>query len=48
VAIIAVTILESIALLKGEDGLILSFVIAVISGLGGYSVKEIQDLYGKG
>ncbi|RLE08945.1 hypothetical protein DRZ78_00015 [Candidatus Aerophobetes bacterium] len=48
VAIIALTILESIALLKGLDGVLFSFVVAVISGLGGYNIKKIKDLYGKG
>lgn len=36
VAIVAITILESIALLKGIDGTLMSTSIAVIAGLAGY------------
>jgi hypothetical protein len=35
-AIICITILESIALMKGIDGMFLSTVIAIIAGLGGF------------
>jgi len=44
-AIGSIAFLESIALYKGIDGIILSTVIAVISGLAGYSIK---GLIGKG
>lgn len=37
VAMVCITILESIALLLNIDGTILSMVVAVISGLAGYT-----------
>ena len=44
-AIGSIAFLEALALLKGIDGVILSMVIAIISGLAGYSIK---GLIGKG
>jgi len=41
IAICAITLLESIALLKGLDGHILTVALAFIAGLGGYEIKEI-------
>jgi len=38
IAIVAITILESIALLKGVNGALLSICIAAIAGLGGYEI----------
>jgi len=40
-AIGAIALLEGIALYKGIDGVILSAVIAVISGLAGYTIKGL-------
>ncbi len=39
-AIICITFLEVVALLKGVDGQVLSTVFAVIAGLGGYAVGK--------
>lgn len=39
-AIIGVVILEVIALLKGIDGALLVSAVAVLGGLGGYSIKK--------
>ena len=36
VAMICITVLEVIALLKGIDGTLLSTVVAIIAGLAGY------------
>jgi len=38
-AICGIVILESIALMKGIDGTILSMVIATLAGLGGYYLR---------
>jgi len=40
-AIGAIAFLESIALYKGIDGVILSMVIATISGIAGYSIRDM-------
>jgi hypothetical protein len=37
-AMICITVLESIALIKGIDGMFLSTAIAVIAGLGGFFI----------
>jgi len=42
-AIIAVTILEAIALLKGVNGAMLSICIAAIAGLGGYELASKRN-----
>ncbi len=40
VAIVCITILEAIALVKGIDGILLANIIAIIAGLGGYSLGK--------
>ena len=40
-AIIAITIIECVAITNGIDGRVLILSIAAISGLGGYSLKDI-------
>jgi len=42
-AILAITIIECVALLKGVDGLLFSLAVAAISGLGGFQVKSVLD-----
>lgn len=37
-AILCITVLEVIALLKGIDGQVYSTVLAVLAGLGGYTI----------
>lgn len=41
VAIIAIAILEAIALFRGIDGAGLAGAVAIIAGLGGYSTSKI-------
>ena len=49
VAMVCLVVLECAALFKGIDGLLLSGVIAVIAGLGGYAFKPVLDkIRGKG
>jgi len=43
VAIVAILILESIALIKGVNGAIMGIVIAALAGLGGYEAKVLKD-----
>jgi len=43
VAIAGIVVLESIALLKGIDGQILSLVIATIAGIAGYTLRRIKE-----
>lgn len=43
IAIIAILILEAIALLKGVDGALMGIAIAAIGGLGGWTGKVIKD-----
>lgn len=43
IAIACITILESIALMKGVDGAIFGIAIAAISGLVGYQVKSQRE-----
>ena len=40
VAIVGIVWLETVALMMGHNGLLLTGVIAIIAGLGGYEVKE--------
>lgn len=47
VAIVAVVILELVALSQGINGVMLAGSIAVISGLGGYTVKAAKDKISK-
>lgn len=42
-AIAAIVILETIALLKGIDGVLLSGGLVVIAGLGGWEAKNIKN-----
>ena len=47
VAILAITGIEAIALLKGINGLMLAGSLVAISGLGGYTLKGfINKLHG--
>ena len=39
-AIIGIVILQVIALLKGVDGALLVSAVAVLGGLGGFSIKK--------
>ena len=43
VAMVCITALEAIALLKGIDGTLLSTVIAVLAGLVGYKYGRAQE-----
>ncbi len=43
VAILCITLLESIALLQGIDGMIFSLAATIIGGLGGYQAKIARD-----
>ncbi len=47
VAMVCITILEVIALLKGIDGALFSTVIAVLAGLAGYKYGERKNYYGE-
>jgi len=40
-AIAGITIIELYALYQGIDGILLTFVIATLSGLGGYKFKNV-------
>lgn len=42
-AIIAILILEAIALAKGIDGVLLASAFTIIGGLAGYKVKSEQN-----
>lgn len=44
VAMFCITILEIFALLKGIDGVMLSTVIAIIAGLGGFWVGKLRNI----
>jgi len=43
IAIVAVAMLEGIALFKGIDGAFFGPAVAAISGLAGYKIKESRD-----
>jgi len=47
VAILALTVLEALALTKGLDGMYFSGVVIAISGIAGYKIKSIIDQQGK-
>jgi len=47
VAMVCITVLEIIALLKGIDGALLSMVIAVLAGLAGYKYGKRNENYGE-
>jgi len=41
-AMVLIAVIEIVALLKGIDGALLSTVVAVIAGLGGYSYAKAK------
>jgi len=43
VAIAGIVILESVALMKGIDGQVLSLVIATIAGIAGYTLRRVRE-----
>jgi len=43
IAMICITGLEVIALMKGIDGALLGIVITALAGLGGYQLKILRD-----
>ena len=43
VALICITILEAIALVKGVNGAIFGLAITALAGLGGYELKILRD-----
>jgi len=43
VAVAGIVILESIALMKGIDGQLLSLVIATIAGIAGYTLRRVRE-----
>ena len=43
VAILGITILDSVALLNGIDGTVLSLSIAGIAGIGGYEIGNLKN-----
>jgi len=42
-AIVSITILEGIALLKGIDGALFMSSLALVGGLAGYELKDMKD-----
>lgn len=40
-AVLGITILELVALLKGVNGAVLSVVLAILGGIAGFELKEI-------
>ena len=42
IAIVCLTVLESLALFKGMNGTVFSLVIAAISGLAGWTLKTLK------
>ena len=42
-AISGIVVLESIALMKGIDGTILTMVVATLAGLGGYYIRGAKN-----
>lgn len=47
ISIIAISLLEWYALSKGIDGKLLTATIAVIAGLGGFSLKSVKEVISK-
>ena len=43
IAIAGIVILESVALMKGIDGQVLSLVIATIAGIAGYTLRRVRE-----
>ncbi|HEY82217.1 MAG TPA: hypothetical protein G4O01_02890 [Dehalococcoidia bacterium] len=48
IAIIAIAVLETVALSRGIDGVLFSGVTMIIGALGGYQVKKVRDRLAKG
>lgn len=46
-AIVAITVLEIVALLKGIDGTLMATVVAAIAGLGGYTLGQVLKQRGE-
>lgn len=46
-AIVAITVLEAIALLKNIDGTLMATVVAAIAGLGGYTLGQVMKQRGE-
>lgn len=44
VAIVCITILEAIALIRGIDGAVFSTIVGVIAGLGGFWLGKQNEL----
>lgn len=44
-AILSVTLLDAIALIRGIDGIFFALSLVVVSGLGGYRVKGILEKF---
>jgi len=42
-AILGVVVLEAIALMKGIDGALFMASLALVGGLGGYELKDMQN-----
>jgi len=42
-AIIALTMLESVALLKGLDGALFGLIVAAVAGLAGYEIRKATE-----
>jgi LPXTG-motif cell wall-anchored protein len=43
VSLLAITLLEILALIKGVDGTALSLAIAALAGLGGYYIRKKRN-----
>ena len=43
VAMLCITALEVVALLKGINGAVFGVVIAALAGLGGYQIRALQN-----
>ena len=43
IAMVCITALEVVALLKGIDGAVFGFVVAALAGLGGYEIKVLRN-----
>ena len=44
VTIVALTVLESVAMITGHDGAFFMPVVAIVSGLGGYKLGKIEKM----
>jgi len=43
VAIVALTVIEVVALFQGINGTVMSLIIGAIAGIGGYAVKGLKQ-----